>query len=244
MNLDAKNLIAKNFAKFFKKQIILAQKMAQNFMAYGIYTNYMDQEIFNEDVIEIYCIYSESKGNKYFLGLIEIKNDVINNYRFKDGKVNNDFEQTYYLLSQEDEQKNFERWTKIIKDNLKPDIIYFVKEVSQDKNKILSAYYDMLTSKKINRNVKERITKTINIKEGNGLNNNNLLQRIIRLEEKINDIQNKLNHDSSEDDINCNGFATAQNNCFTCSRCGRINPKFFNNDYPTLSEFRNQFSKL
>ena len=29
-----------------------------------------------------------------------------------------------------------------------------------------------------------------------------------------------------------------------CLRCGMINPKFFKNDYPTLSEFREQFSKL
>ena len=33
-------------------------------------------------------------------------------------------------------------------------------------------------------------------------------------------------------------------NGFMCSRCGMINPKFFKNDYPTLSEFREQFSKL
>ena len=45
-----------------------------------------------------------------------------------------------------------------------------------------------------------------------------------------------LNDSDDEDFENGNGF--------TCSRCGMINPKFFKNDYPTLSEFREQFSKI
>ena len=44
---------------------------------------------------------------------------------------------------------------------------------------------------------------------------------------------------SDEDEDNDN-----KGNGFMCSRCGMINPKFFKNDYPTLSEFREQFSKL
>ena len=89
-----------------------------------------------------------------------------------------------------------------------------------------------------------------------------LLQRIIALEKNMKAVQNKLvandiktqiknnnikldhNDDDEDFDTEGNGFANAQNNYFTCSRCGRINPKFFNGDYPTLSEFREQFSKL
>ena len=46
----------------------------------------------------------------------------------------------------------------------------------------------------------------------------------------------ELSNDDEDYDQNGNGFM--------CSRCGMINPKFFKNDYPTLSEFREQFSKL
>ena len=85
-----------------------------------------------------------------------------------------------------------------------------------------------------------------------------LLQRIIKLENDMktvknkkvsNDIRTNLRNnninlsDEEENDNHGNGLAYAQNN-FTCSRCGMINPKFFKNDYPTLSEFREQFSKL
>ena len=81
-----------------------------------------------------------------------------------------------------------------------------------------------------------------------------LLQRIIALEKNMKAVQNKLvandiktqiknnnikldhNDDDEDSDIEGNGF--------TCSRCGKINPKFFNGDYPTLSEFREQFSKI
>ena len=48
----------------------------------------------------------------------------------------------------------------------------------------------------------------------------------------------KLNNSEDED------FDDDEGNGFTCSKCGMINPKFFNNEYPTLSEFRKQFSKL
>ena len=49
----------------------------------------------------------------------------------------------------------------------------------------------------------------------------------------------KLDHNDDDED-----FDTEEGNEFTCSRCGKINPKFFNGDYPTLSEFREQFSKI
>ena len=81
-----------------------------------------------------------------------------------------------------------------------------------------------------------------------------LLQRIIKLENDMKTLKNKmvsndirtnlrnnninLNNDDDED------FDDYKGNGFTCSRCGMINPKFFKNDYPTLSEFREQFSKL
>ena len=78
-----------------------------------------------------------------------------------------------------------------------------------------------------------------------------LLQRIIALEGDMKTVKNKIvsndirtnlrnrniNLSNDEDD-------ETEGNGFMCSRCGMINPKFFKNDYPTLSEFREQFSKL
>ena len=84
-----------------------------------------------------------------------------------------------------------------------------------------------------------------------------LLQRIIALEQDMKTVKNKMvsndirtnlrnknidlnnsdEEDFDDDDDN-------RGNGFMCSRCGMINPKFFKNDYPTLSEFREQFSKL
>ena len=88
-----------------------------------------------------------------------------------------------------------------------------------------------------------------------------LLQRIIALEGDMKTVKNKMvsndirtnlnNHnikygDSEDEDFdNFNDVRSDEGgNGFTCSRCGMINPKFFKNDYPTLSEFREQFSKL
>lgn len=93
-----------------------------------------------------------------------------------------------------------------------------------------------------------------------------LLQRIIKLESEMknvknkivsNDIRtnlNKINYGGNDDDNDnddwdntpnvVDGEGNGFNNHFTCSRCGKINPKFFNGNYPTLSEFREQFSKL
>ena len=77
-----------------------------------------------------------------------------------------------------------------------------------------------------------------------------LLQRIIALENDMKTVKNKMvsndirttfkdrNINLSDEDEDEKG------NGFMCSRCGMINPKFFKNDYPTLSEFREQFSKL
>ena len=86
-----------------------------------------------------------------------------------------------------------------------------------------------------------------------------LLQRIIALENDMKTVKNKIvsnnirttfkdrniNLSDEDDDEDNNANARQeQGNGFMCSRCGMINPKFFKNDYPTLSEFREQFSKL
>ena len=75
---------------------------------------------------------------------------------------------------------------------------------------------------------------------------NKLVSNDIRNQIKNNNI--KLDHNSSDEDFdedaNEVSLSEAQGSGFTCSRCGMINPKFFKGDYPTLSEFREQFSKL
>ena len=90
-----------------------------------------------------------------------------------------------------------------------------------------------------------------------------LLQRIIALENDMKTVKNKivsnnirttfkdrninLSDDEYENEYENNNVLTnevSSGNGFMCSRCGMINPKFFKNDYPTLSEFREQFSKL
>ena len=85
-----------------------------------------------------------------------------------------------------------------------------------------------------------------------------LLQRIIALENDMKTVKGKIvsnnirnsfkdnNINLSEDeDLSTNEVSDDnKGNGFMCSRCGMINPKFFKNDYPTLSEFREQFSKL
>ncbi len=72
---------------------------------------------------------------------------------------------------------------------------------------------------------------------------NKLVSNDIKTRIKNNNI--KLNNLEDDDFDDNDGYARQeQGNGFTCSKCGMINPKFFNNEYPTLSEFRKQFSKL
>ncbi len=171
-----------------------------------------------------------------------------------------------------DKPKN-EQNTKIIKENILKriqtdkncEVEYVDNSMDQFINDLSKTELKPLQQGKGLMDVIENIKDFINFRKDVKETEYYLLQRIIKLESDMKTVKNKLvsndirtnlnkinygakhlnevqpNNDDSDDwDKEGNGF----NNGFTCSRCGKINPKFFNGNYPTLSEFRDQFSKL
>ena len=151
----------------------------------------------------------------------------------------------YVECNTEEETKNC--WDKITYNLNLPKTI---------ENKVVKTFNNKSGKGLYNAGLYDNIKEFVNFRKDTGETLHYLLQRIIALENDMKTVKNKmvsndirtnlrnknidLNNEDDEDfDDNDN-----RGNGFMCSRCGMINPKFFKNDYPTLSEFREQFSKL
>ena len=221
-----------------------------------------DYSTFSDYKIEYY----EKRDPKLYDCFKEI--NKMDNKQYKDYKEN----KTKLIIDIQ-----MEEWNKIVWKYYPNANIKYVKINSTEE--VITYLNRLKTAITIPEVIEKNVIKTFENNKGNGLYNaglyNNikdfinfrkdtketlyyLLQRIIKLENDMKTVKNKIvsndirtnlrnNNinlsDEEEDENRGNGFAYAQNN-FTCSRCGMINPKFFKNDYPTLSEFREQFSKL
>ena len=208
-----------------------------------------------------------------FRGLMWVDNEEIVRYRFRhtNSIYDDNFNKTFLFLWRNWEYvKDTEKWKKTINQIMEPDSIVFIK-IPNPKSE-LEYVNNIIKNKKITEEIKKDIVEVYKPTNGlgSGLYDNikdfinfrkdtketlyYLLQRIITLEKNMKNVQNKLvandikthiknnnirlDHNDDDEDFDTEG------NGFTCSRCGMINPKFFKGDYPTLSEFREQFSKL
>ena len=205
-----------------------------------------------------YSTYNNNIIKKH--SLIKIQNVKIEtNYMNKLNDITNEKIKQY-----ENYRKNDET-TKIIKENILLRIKIDLKcEVEYIDNGVDKLMEDLTKTKlkplpKQGEGIVDSIKDFINFRKDVKETEYYLLQRIIKLESEMKNVKNKLvsndirtnlnkinyggnddDNDNDDWDNEGNGF----NNHFTCSRCGKINPKFFNGNYPTLSEFREQFSKL
>lgn len=169
----------------------------------------------------------------------------------------------YNLLEQMNE------CVKVIRKTLRNKDIDEIKFVGISKDAYNTIRKKIITGQDVPSELEYYKIKVYKNNEGNGIYDNikdfinfrkdtrktlyYLLQRIITLENDMKTVKNKMvsndirtnlnNHNIKYGDEDDEDFDTSGNG-FTCSRCGMINPKFFKNDYPTLSEFREQFSKL
>lgn len=170
----------------------------------------------------------------------------------------------YTLLDQMNE------CVKVIRKTLKN--IDEIKFVSLSYGEYMSVKNNIIAGRDVPRELEYNKSKTFKNNEGNGIYDSikdfvnfrkdtrktlyYLLQRIIALEGDMKTVKNKMVSNDIRTNLNNHNIKYGDSdyfndvrsdeggNGFTCSRCGMINPKFFKNDYPTLSEFREQFSKL
>ena len=163
-------------------------------------------------------------------------------------------------------EKQMEEINKVIRKYYQNSDIYYL--IFDDDDDAFNIYTRASNLNYVDEYIKKHVNKKYLNNGGNGIFNSvkdfinfrkdtketlyYLLQRIIALESDMKTVKGKivsnnirnsfkdnninLSEDGDDDDNKGNGFM--------CSRCGMINPKFFKNDYPTLSEFREQFSKL
>jgi len=199
-----------------------------------------------------YSTYNKDIIKKH--SLIKIQDVKIEtNYMNKLNDITNEKIKQY-----ENYRKNDET-TKIIKENIllkiKLDLNCEVEYIDNGVDKLME---DLTKTKlkplpKQGEGIVDSIKDFINFRKDVKETEYYLLQRIIKLESEMKNVKNKLVSNDIRTNLNKINYQPNDNdnddwdnegNGFTCSRCGKINPKFFNGNYPTLSEFREQFSKL
>lgn len=189
-------------------------------------------------------LYDHNKlKNKDVNQQLDIYNDIILKYYNYD-----DIERIFYI---EYEKKEAQNDLKKQLNELDENPEHIINKIESNPKKVF--YNSKQGNGFYNAGIYDSIKDFINFRKDTKETLYYLLQRIIALEKDMKTVKNKLvsndirtnlrdknielnNEDDEDFDTGGNGFM--------CSRCGMINPKFFKNDYPTLSEFREQFSKL